>query len=95
MLVFLVIGILLGASVVVFALQNITPITVTFFSWHIEGSLAIILLFAVASGMLISTFLSLPSMIKKSFQISRLKKEVNKLVEELRNKNSQIVTEKS
>ncbi len=44
MLIFLIIGLLLGGAAVIFALQNITAVTVTFFSWQFEGSLAMIVL---------------------------------------------------
>ncbi len=78
-----------------FALQNITPVTVMFFSWHIEGSLAFIILLAVACGILFSALLSLPDLVKKSFAISKLKKHNNALKDELVTKEMQVEAEKS
>ena len=84
MIILFVIGILLGAVAVVFALQNITVITVTFFSWQLTGSLALILLIAITAGMLIAIFLLLPEFISNYFKARRLQKENGKLAEELR-----------
>lgn len=84
MIILFIIGILLGAVSVIFALQNIEVITVTFFSWHLTGSLAVILLFAIATGILITILMLLPEFIKNYFQYRSLKKENELLREELR-----------
>ena len=78
-----IIGLLIGAVMVVFALQNVTPITVTFLAWQIEGQLAFILLLAVVAGLLISALLSIPGMIKNQIKFSSLRKHNKKLAEEL------------
>ncbi|MDB5239074.1 MAG: hypothetical protein JWO00_409 [Candidatus Parcubacteria bacterium] len=95
MIIFFIIGIVLGAFVVIFALQNITPVTVMFFDWQIQGSLAFILILAVAIGLLISALLSLPDIFRKSFMISKLKKHNEKLKDELVTKEIEVETEKS
>lgn len=84
MIILFIIGILLGAVAVMFALQNIAVITVSFFSWELTGSLALILLMAITSGMLIAIFLLLPEFITNYFKARNLGKENAKLVEELR-----------
>ena len=80
----LILGIALGAATVIFALQNVAVITVTFFQWQFEGSLALILLLAAAMGVLVSLLIVLPESISNYFQYRRLKKENIKLAEELR-----------
>ena len=60
MIILFIVGMLLGVVSVVFALQNVAVITVTFFSWHLTGSLAIILLLAIASGVVIAILFLLP-----------------------------------
>jgi lipopolysaccharide assembly protein A len=95
MIIFLFIGLFLGAVSVVFALQNITTVTVTFMAWKIEGSLALILLLAVATGVVIGVLISLPDVIKKSFQISRLKKHGSKLESDLVQRKIEVEAEKS
>jgi uncharacterized integral membrane protein len=83
MFIFLIIGIAVGAITVVFALQNIVTITVTFFAWQLTGSLALILILAVISGLIISTLFALPGILRSHFQILALRKQVKKLEADL------------
>jgi uncharacterized integral membrane protein len=83
MILFLIGGFLIGAVIVAFALQNTATVVVALFSWRIGSSLALIIILAMISGALISSLLSLPRSIKKSFQISNLKKQNSKLEKEL------------
>src|SRR5688572_30057429 len=84
MIILFIVGLLLGALTVVFALQNIAVITVTFFSWHLTGSLAVILLLAIGSGVLVTILLILPESIKNYFLYKTLEKKNAQLEEELR-----------
>ncbi len=68
-----IIGIILGGAVVIFALQNLAPVMVTFLSWNFEGSIALIVLASLFAGILISSLFSLPSMVKNMIRESRLK----------------------
>jgi len=81
MIIFLILGLLLGATAVVFAFQNTMIITVTFLSWNLQGSLAVVLLLALLTGAIVSTLIALPGHITKSFQISSLRRENKKLKE--------------
>ncbi|MFH1473239.1 MAG: lipopolysaccharide assembly protein LapA domain-containing protein [bacterium] len=94
MILFLIGGFLIGGAAVAFALQNVTTVTVTLFSWHFESSLALIIILAIAIGALISSLWSLPRNIKKSLQISNLKKQNSKLEKELSDKNNKVESEK-
>lgn len=78
-----IIGLLLGAVVVLFILQNVIPITVSFLSWQFDGTLAFILILAVVAGMLISALLSLPEMIRNRARFSHLRNHNRKLQDEL------------
>src|SRR3954464_2066952 len=80
----LILGIVLGAVSVMFALQNVAVITVTFFSWHLQGSLALILLLTLGMGVLISLLVLLPETIMNYFRYKSLKKANSKLEEDLR-----------
>ncbi|MDO8451331.1 MAG: LapA family protein [bacterium] len=80
----LTLGILLGAVSVIFALQNTAIITVKFFAWQFEGSLAFILLLTVTMGVLISLLMVLPESIKNYFRYRGLKSANAKLEEALR-----------
>lgn len=84
MITLFIVGLLLGAAAVIFALQNVAVITVTFFSWQLTGSLSLILLLTMTSGILITIFLLLPEFINNYFRYKNLKKENKNLEEELR-----------
>ena len=89
MILFLIGGLLLGGAVVAFALQNTSMVTVALFSWRFESSLALIIILAIAAGALISLLWSLSRGLKKSLQISNLKKQNIKLEQELANKKTE------
>ena len=84
MIILFIIGLLLGAVSVIFALQNIDIVTVTFFSWHLTGSLALILLLTIAAGILVTILLILPGSVTNYFRYKKLEKENKKLIEDLR-----------
>ncbi len=95
MIILFILGLLLGAVAVVFALQNITVITVTFFSWQLTGSLALILILAIASGLFMAILILLPEFISNYFKYKNLKKENDNLAEELRKQKELIVFAKN
>jgi uncharacterized integral membrane protein len=84
MIILFIIGLLLGAVSVVFALQNIASVTVVFFAWQLTGSLALIILMALLTGILITLLLLLPESISTYFNYRRLQKANANLAEELR-----------
>lgn len=83
MVIFLVLGVVLGIVSVVFVLQNITPVTVSFLAWQMDGSLAVILFLAVLSGVFTTLLLLLPSFIRDEWHYSKLKKHAKNLEDEL------------
>lgn len=83
MLFFLLVGAILGGLSVVFVLQNIVPITVTFLYWQIEGSLAVILFLAMMSGVFVTLLFILPGLVRDEFRYSKLKQEKKDVENEL------------
>jgi len=83
MIIFVILGALLGVISAIFVLQNITPVTVTFFSMHLDGSLAVMLFLSLLSGVAITLLFLLPSLIRDGFRMSRLKKQVRTLEDTL------------
>lgn len=79
----LIVGIIIAILAVVFALQNAVPITVSFLVWKFESSLALVLLIAIALGILMSLLVSVPSMIKRRGMISSQKKKIKQLEKSL------------
>lgn len=68
---------------VLFALQNLVPVQVTFLAWTFEGSLALVLFVALIVGAVISVLVSVPSMIKARWTASGLRKQIAALEAEL------------
>ena len=82
MLFFLILGLLLGAGAIVFALQNVDIITVTFFAWQVQGSLSLVILLALAAGVLVCILVSIPEVIKTHIEFSVLHRLNKKLEDE-------------
>ena len=83
MILSLVLGIVLGAVTVIFALQNVAVITVTFMTYQVTAPLALVLLATLLSGVLFSILIILPSLIRDTFYIRTMKKEKRALEDEL------------
>ncbi|OHB20364.1 MAG: hypothetical protein A2854_01265 [Parcubacteria group bacterium RIFCSPHIGHO2_01_FULL_56_18] len=83
MIIFLILGVLLGGITVLFFFQNIDPITVSFLFWHLDGSLAVILMIAFGSGILTTLLFLLPSFIRDEWQYRKLKKHARAVEAEL------------
>ncbi len=69
---FLIMGIIFALLIAIFSIQNAVPVSLSFFSWHFDTSLVVVILGAVALGALIMGIFSYV----KQF---RLKRKVNKL----------------
>jgi lipopolysaccharide assembly protein A len=83
MQVFIIIALVIAAFAIIFALQNVVPVTITFLFWKIADTpLALTLLISVAGGVLISLLASLPGMIRRRMTISNQKKKLAALEKE-------------
>lgn len=76
MQIFIVIALIIAIVAVVFALQNLTVVTVTLLLWKVDSSLALVLLISLAAGVLISLLASLPSWIRSRLALSNQKKKL-------------------
>lgn len=79
----LLLGFLLGAAALLFALQNTEVVALSFLGWQFESSLALLVLAALTTGVVISILASIPSLIGSSLRIMSLKKENRRLAEEV------------
>ncbi len=75
MQIFLILAVLLAIIAVIFAVQNVTVVSISFFVWSIQVSLAVALLVALGAGVLITLLLSIPGKIKDSLNSSASKKK--------------------
>jgi len=71
---------------VAFSLQNDQTVSITFFQWHFQGSLVLVLLTTLFLGMLIHLLASMPARIRKSRQVSQLQKRIAELEHSLSEK---------
>jgi uncharacterized integral membrane protein len=83
MQVFLVLALAVALVAVLFALQNIVPVSVTFMTWTVEGSLALVLFVALIVGALVSLLASIPAVVKGRMTATSLRKQVAVLEAEL------------
>ena len=81
---FLIVALGLAILTVIFALQNTTPVVVTFMFWEFEGSLALVLMLTFALGVLVSALVSIPAMVKRRSVVSNQTKKVEELENRLR-----------
>ncbi len=83
MIFFLILGILLGALLVIFILQNMLVVTVSFFAWQLTASLALVLFLAVLCGIVITLLMLLPNLIRDDLRLSRASRRAKELEDEL------------
>jgi lipopolysaccharide assembly protein A len=76
MQIFIVLALVIAIIAVIFALQNLAVVTVSFLFWSIPGSLALVLLVTLAVGVLISLLASLPGLIRARWVTSNLRKKL-------------------
>jgi uncharacterized membrane protein YciS (DUF1049 family) len=76
---FIVLALLIAIAIVLFALQNSALVTVSFLLLHYNGSLALILILVFTSGLLAGILNSLPSLLRKSFDLREQKRRVKQL----------------
>lgn len=90
-LMLFIIGLLIGAAVVLFILQNVVPVTVTFLVWQFSGTIAVLVLVAVIAGVLIGLLLALPAILSKEFKNASLKKHNKKLADDLEEHKQRLI----
>ena len=81
MQIFLFLALLISVVIVLFAVQNAALTTVTFLSFHFEGSLAFILVVVFALGVLSGMLMTVPSFWRKSSALRDQRRKVKQLEE--------------
>jgi len=79
----IVLALLIALVIVLFALQNSAIVTVSFLSFHYNGSLALILVVVFTLGFLAGILISIPSLLRKSSALREQKKRVKQLEESI------------
>jgi uncharacterized membrane protein YciS (DUF1049 family) len=85
----LILALAISIVMVFFALENPMMVTVSFFGYAVEGSLALFILAAMGIGVLIGLLLMAPSRIRSGLSNARQRKKIGTLeasLEEQKNK---------
>ena len=75
----LIIVLMFAVLAVIFAVQKVEVVPISFLLWQTEGSLALVLLLALVIGVVIGLLVTLPTRVKFSRQMSKRKKEIAEL----------------
>jgi len=76
-----IIGIIIAIAGVAFALQNSVPVTLSFLFWRFDGSLAMVVLLALALGAVVIALVSTPVALRSRWSANRQRKEIESLQE--------------
>lgn len=85
MVIYLILALAVAILAVIFALQNITAVTISFFAWQVSGSLSLVLLLALGIGFLVGVLVMAPSVIRTRVAASGERKQKSTLEKELEN----------
>jgi putative membrane protein len=80
---FIVLALLIVLAIVLFALQNLAIVTVSFLLFHYAGSLALILVVMFSLGLLVGILISIPSLLRKSSDLREQRRRVKQLEESI------------
>jgi putative membrane protein len=72
----LIIGLILSAIIVVFALQNAHDVKIVLWLWEIQCSLAFIIILTLLLGAILGILFSIPTLLRKNKAIEKLKEEI-------------------
>ncbi|MEM7757989.1 MAG: LapA family protein [Cyanobacteria bacterium P01_A01_bin.40] len=84
MVLMVIVGLVMAILAVLFALQNAAMVTINFGVWELEQSLAIVLITTLGLGIVISIFLSLPTVLKQRWQNSQQRNKIDSLQTKVR-----------
>ncbi len=75
----LILALVIAIVAVLFALENTMMVTVSFFGYTVDGSLALFILISVGLGVLIGLLMMTPGRIKSSLSNARNRKKIGSL----------------
>jgi len=90
MRLFVISALVIAFLAILFALQNTNLVTIQFFLWQYQQSLALVLLATLAIGIIVGLLVSFPAIIRRNFKAARLKKQTDTLTEMVQEKEQEI-----
>jgi GGDEF domain-containing protein/uncharacterized integral membrane protein len=89
MQLFVVLALAIAFLAVLFALQNTAAVTITFFAWTFDESLAVVLLATLMIGVVIGLLVSVPALVRRNWSISRKQKQIESLEFQIQEQNEE------
>jgi uncharacterized integral membrane protein len=83
MRIYLILALILAIIVTIFAVQNNEPVDVSFLTFELNGSLALVLMITLSLGIIIGILVSAPSSLRRRMEIGGLKKNVRQMEKDL------------
>jgi len=93
-LFFVILGVVIAATAILFALQNTVTTTIVFAIWRIEGSLALVLLLTLAVGFSVGILALIPTILQKNWKIANHKKRITELEKDSNEKIEKISSQR-
>lgn len=84
---YLVLALLVGLGMAIFAVSNGAPVDISFITWHFRASLGVMLLGSAAAGAVVIFLISAVRQIGSSLQAWDLRAQIKKLEGELKGKD--------
>jgi uncharacterized integral membrane protein len=79
MILYLIIGMCVGAVAVDFALQNTAPVTVMMFAWQFTAPLSIVIMIGIGVGLAIAILAMLPAAVAQALDDFAKRREARKV----------------
>jgi lipopolysaccharide assembly protein A len=79
MQIYLLFALIIAIIAVIFAVQNMAAVTISFLFWNVKGSLALVLLVSLTAGVLLSSLVSIPGFISGKWTSSSQRKKLANL----------------
>ncbi|GAB4226921.1 MAG: hypothetical protein Kow00121_55410 [Elainellaceae cyanobacterium] len=86
----IILALAIALFTVLFAVQNITLVTVNFFGWVLQERLATVLLVTLAIGVVVGLLVAAPSVIRRSMKIARRRRDLEEMGWQLQQKDQEI-----
>ncbi|WP_456432820.1 LapA family protein [Thermosulfuriphilus sp.] len=81
---YLILAAIIAVAIALFAIQNASPVVVSFLFWRFESSLAVVIILAITAGIAITWLITIPSRIRRRRELSERNKRVEELERRLR-----------
>ena len=89
--VYLILALLIAAVAVIFAVQNVATVTITFLAWKLTGSLSVVLLVTLVIGAVVGLLVLAPSAVKGTISAASQRKRIGDLEKQLDEHKRRIV----